>query len=106
MWVNQRGPPNYGRLTPERMVRTMTQTRAEPHVGQVIPPRAWTITPEMVATYRGGLGVEPRPGVPQMLANAAETTLLFSQQRGHLWLRQEWEFFQALEEDVPYTVEG
>ena len=84
----------------------MTQTRLEPYVGQVIPRRTWTVTPEMVAIYRSGLAVEPRPGVPQMLASAAETTLLFSQQRGHLWLRQEWEFHQSLKEGVPYTVDG
>lgn len=59
----------------------------------------------MVATYRGGLAVEQTPGVPQMLANAAETTLLFSQQRGHLWLRQEWEFYQPLEAGVPYAMD-
>jgi acyl dehydratase len=59
----------------------------------------------MVATYRGGLAVESPPGVPQMLANAAEITLLFSQQRGHLWLRQEWEFHQPLEAGVTYTVD-
>lgn len=83
----------------------MTQTRVDPHVGQVIPTRTWTVTPQMAAVYRGGLGVDPQPRVPQMLANAAEITLLFSQQRGHLWLRQEWEFHQPLEEGVPYTVE-
>jgi hypothetical protein len=84
----------------------MTQTRTEPYPGQAMPGRAWTITPELLASYRGGLAVEPRAGVPQMLANAAETTLLFSQQRGHLWLRQEWEFYQPLEAGVAYTVEG
>jgi hypothetical protein len=77
----------------------------EPYVGQELPRRTWTVTPELLATYRSGLAVEPRPGVPQMLANAAEITLLFSQQRGHLWLRQEWEFYQPLERDVSYTVD-
>ncbi len=38
-----------------------------------------------------------------MLANAAETTLLFSQQRGHLWLRHEWEFHQPLVAGATYT---
>ncbi len=87
------------------MVPLVTQTQPEPFIGQVLPRRMWTVTPELVAIYRGGLAVAPRPGVPEMLANAAETTLLFSQQRGHLWLRQEWEFHQPLEEGVPYTVE-
>jgi len=83
----------------------MTTTRPEPYIGQVLPRRTWTVTPELVATYRSGLAVEPRPGVPQMLANTAEITLLFSQQRGHLWLRQEWEFHRPLAEGVPYTVD-
>lgn len=87
-------------------VRAVNSTRTEPYVGQVIAPRIWTVTPEMVETYCGGLAVPSRSHVPQMLANAAETTLLFSQQRGHLWLRQEWAFHQPLREGVPYTVAG
>lgn len=83
----------------------MTQTRIEPYVGQVLSPRQWTVTPELVATYRGGLAVDPRPEVPRMLANAAEVTLLFSHQRGHLWLRQEWEFHQPLALGATYTAE-
>ena len=84
----------------------MTQIRPEPHVGQVLPTRTWTVTPEIVATYRDGLAVEPHPGVPQMLANAAEPSPMFSQQRGHLWLRQEWELHQALEEGASYTLDA
>ncbi len=83
----------------------MTQTHAEPHIDQVIPAKAWTVTPEMLASYRAGLEVTGS-GVPQMLANAAETTLLFSQPRGHLWLRQEWEFHKPLREGTEYSVEG
>jgi acyl dehydratase len=84
----------------------MTTTRQEPHVGQVIPQRPWRITPELLQSYRGGLDVPARDAVPQMLANQAETTLLFSQQRGHLWLRQEWEFYQPLAADGDYTTEA
>jgi acyl dehydratase len=83
----------------------MTQTHVEPHIGKVVPAHPWTITPELLASYWGGLACDPRPAAPQMLANAAETTLLFSQQRGHLWLRQEWEFHQPLVAGVTYTVE-
>lgn len=83
----------------------MTQIQAEPYIGQVLPRRQWTVTPEMVDIYRRGLTLDPRPGAPQMLANGAETTLLFPQQRGHLWLRQEWEFHEPLAEGVPYTVD-
>jgi hypothetical protein len=41
-----------------------------------------------------------------MLANAVEPTLLFSQPRGHLWLRQEWEFHQPLDEGASYTLDA
>lgn len=81
-----------------------TETRNEPFVGQVLPTRHWTITPEAVASYRNGLAVEARPGLPQFMANGAEPVLLFSQQRGHLWLRHEWELFQPLAEGIPYAV--
>ncbi|MCA9823496.1 MAG: hypothetical protein KC470_12850, partial [Dehalococcoidia bacterium] len=84
----------------------MTQTKREPHVGQVIAAKPWTVTPEMLANYRSGLDVQPSGHIPQMLANAAETTLLFSQQKGHLWLRQEWEFHQPLAAGIDYLVEG
>ncbi len=82
-----------------------TEARTEPFVGQVLPTRSWTITPEAVAFYRGGLAVDARAGVPQMLANGAEPTLLFSQQRGHLWLRHEWELYQPLEIGLTYSVD-
>lgn len=81
-----------------------TETQKEPFVGQVLPTRTWTITPEAIASYRNGLAVEPSPRIPLMMANGAEPVLLFSQQRGHLWLRHEWEFFQPLSEGVPYAV--
>jgi hypothetical protein len=84
----------------------MTQTYQEPYVGQVLPARPWRVTPELLATYLGGLDIPVRDAVPQMLANQAEKTLLFSQQRGHLWLRQEWEFYQPLAADVEYTTEA
>jgi acyl dehydratase len=83
----------------------MTQTHVEPFVGQVVGPGEVTVTPQLLATYRGGLAVEPQPYAPQMLANAFETTLLFSQQRGHLWLRQEWELHRPLQPGATYTVE-
>ena len=81
----------------------MSRTQTEPFVGQVLPERAWTITPALLESYWGGLAVPERQAPPQMLANAAETTLLFSQQRGHLWLRQEWEFYQPLTAGASYT---
>ncbi len=71
-----------------------------------MPTRTWLITTEAVESYRNGLGSEAAPGVPQMLANAPEPTFLFSRQRGHLWLRQEWEFFRPLAVGVQYTLDA
>ncbi len=80
----------------------------EPYVGQVTDPRPFTVTPDLVDAYRGGLDVPPSDVPPLMLANAADTgnVVLFSQQRGHLWLRQEWEFHAPLATGVAYTAEG
>jgi hypothetical protein len=88
------------------VTNTIGTTRREPHVGQKIEPKPFTITPELLEHYRGGLDVDARPSPPLMVANAAETTLLFSQQKGHLWLRQEWEFFAPLQGGATYTVDG
>jgi hypothetical protein len=81
---------------------------SEPHVGQVLKPRDFSITRPLVEDYLSGLGIEPRSELPLMLASAVDTggRLLFSQQRGHLWLRQEWEFYAPLEEAVTYVAEG
>jgi MaoC like domain len=82
-----------------------TETQREPFVGQRFS-RKWTLTAKALGSYRGGLAVEPGGCPPQMLANAAEPTFLFSQQRGHLWLRHEWEFHQPLVEGVEYVVDA
>ena len=81
---------------------------SEPYVGQVFAPRPFEFTPELASSYWVGLAVERRDALPLMLANAADSgnRALFSQQRGHLWLRQEWEFSGRLEAGVTYAVEG
>ncbi len=84
----------------------MTRTQKEPFVGQVIPTRQWTVSPDMVRFYRDGLAVDHRDAVPHMVANGAEGFIAFSQQRGHLWLRQEWEFHKPLTEGATYSVES
>lgn len=88
-----------------RMTQTHVEPFVEPHVGQVVPRRTLQVTPQLLATYRGGLAVDPQTWAPQMLANAADTTLLFSQQRGHLWLRHEWEFHGRIEPGGTYTAQ-
>jgi acyl dehydratase len=85
-----------------------SQSPTEPYEGQTLKPRPFGITAELLSDYFAGLDIAPRPDVPLMIANTADAggRLLFSQQRGHLWLRQEWEFHSQLREGVEYTVEG
>ncbi len=80
----------------------------EPYVGLTIPAREFTVTKEMTDWYRSGLAVDHKEPPPQMLANAVDTAngVMFSQQRGHLWLRQEWDFHAPLEAGRTYSVEG
>lgn len=82
--------------------------KTEPYVGMELKPTAFEVTPKLVSDYIGGLGVEPAEHPPLMVANGADraNNLFFSQMRGHLWLRQEWEFFCPLREGVTYRVEG
>lgn len=82
--------------------------QSEPSVGQILPPRDFNITDSLVADYLAGLDIPARAQLPLMLANAVDIggRLLFSQQRGHLWLRQEWEFYEPLEAGAAYRVEG
>lgn len=84
------------------------QSPTEPYEGQVLTPRPFVITPDLLADYFAGLDLRPRDDVPLMVANTADSggRLLFTQQRGHLWLRQEWEFHGPLQEGVEYTVDG
>ena len=43
---------------------------------------------------------------PGDAANAAEPSPMYSQQRGHLWLRQEWEFHRPLSKGASYSLEA
>ena len=87
----------------------MTQTKkTEPHVGMHVEPAEFLITPKLLSDYVNGLDVEPGEHPPLMVATNADrgNSLFFSQMRGHLWLRQEWEFYGRLQEGVRYRVEG
>jgi acyl dehydratase len=83
-------------------------TRTEPYVGQVVGPRDFTIDQKLLDDYVLGLGLAPRQSPPQMMANGADIggSLLFSQQRGHLWLRQEWEFHRPLQFGATFRAEA
>lgn len=91
---------------------TETRTHEEPTIGKVLPDLDFTVTAPMLADYYEGLALEQPTAdalVPTMVAGAADNFhqwSAFSQQRGHLWMRQEWELHAPLQVDTPYVAHG
>jgi acyl dehydratase len=91
---------------------TDTTTHEEPTVGKVLPDLDFVATKAMLADYSEGLALEqPDDGalVPTMVAGAADNFFgasAFSQQRGHLWMRQEWELSAPLVTGQHYVAHG
>ena len=89
-----------------------TEQRSEPFVGKVLPDQPFEITQAFLDDYYGGLGQAGPRGrafVPTMVAGAADNfhgSSAFSQQRGHLWMRQEWELLEPLMLGERYVAQG
>jgi len=89
-----------------------TETSGEPTVGKVLPDLPFAVTDAMLDDYFEGLeldrsfferGIAP---VPSMVAGAADNFhrwSAFSQQKGHLWMRQEWELLAPLARGERYV---
>lgn len=90
---------------------TDTVQQDEPSVGKVLPDLPFEVTEALLDDYYEGLALE-RPAaalVPSMVAGAADNFhrwSAFSQDRGHLWMRQEWDLRAPLEVGTPYTAHG
>ena len=90
---------------------TTDTTHTEPTVGKVLDDREFVVTDAMVDDHFDGLsldraafdrGDEP---VPSMVAGGADNfhgQSAFSQDRGHLWMRQVWELNAPLERGQKY----
>ncbi len=76
-----------------------------PAIGRTLTPRSFKVSDKMVDDYFTGLEID-RPAddartrfVPSMLAGSADNfheASRFQQDKGHLWMRQEWELIQPL----------
>jgi hypothetical protein len=91
---------------------TKTGNHEEPTVGKVLPDIVFESTEALLDDYYEGLGL-PRPGgdelVPTMVAGAADnfhSASAFSQDRGHLWMRQEWDLRAPLIAGSSYVAHG
>jgi hypothetical protein len=83
--------------------------QSDPTIGKVLPSRPFSVTDRMIDNYLGGLGLDQAfdgAPLPSMLAGFADNfheEIRFEQQRGHLWMRQEWELNVPLAKDQPYV---
>lgn len=88
-----------------------TVQHEEPSVGMVLPDVPFEITEALLDDYYQGLALD-RPAeatVPSMLAGAADNFhrwSAFSQDRGHLWMRQEWDLRAPLVTGSSYVAGG
>ncbi len=94
---------------------SVVQSNQDPTVGKQLPNKDFVVTDALLGDYYEGLGLDRDPfdrgeaPVPSMIAAAADDYFgesAFGQQRGHLWMRQEWVFSQPLERNQAYTTHG
>ncbi len=93
-----------------------TAAREEPSVGKELSSRSWVIDDAMLDAHYNGVDLSrPAEGsglplVPTMLASEPDgnyfNQISFSNHIGHLWMRQEWEFFKPLEVGGAYETTG
>ena len=93
-----------------------TATAGEPYVGKELSSRSFLVEEATLISYYDGLGL-PRPeqpgdipSVPSMVASDPDgvyfNEIAFSNHIGHLWMRQEWDFFARLKVGQPYESTG
>lgn len=93
-----------------------TATAGDPYVGKELSSRSFLVEEATLISYYDGLALprpeesEGTPLVPSMVASDPDgvyfTEIAFSNHIGHLWMRQEWEFFAPLKMDQPYESTG
>ena len=83
-----------------------------PTVGQVLSDKNFTVSDALLNDYFAGLEIDRGPfdrgeqPVPSMIAISADSYFAesaFEQQRGHLWMRQQWRFSAPLRAGETYV---
>lgn len=89
---------------------SVVQSDQDPTVGKQLPIKDFVVTDALLADYYEGLELDRgETPVPSMIAAAADDYFresAFGQQRGHLWMRQEWAFAKPLETNQVYVTQG
>lgn len=91
---------------------TNTSTRPDPTIGKQLPSFAFAVTDSMIDDHFEGLDLERTSfdrgdtPMPSMIAGAADNfheAARFEQDRGHLWMRQEWDLQSPLVQGEQYV---
>ncbi len=89
----------------------MSEATSGPSVGKVLPAKHFTVSDNLLTDYFEGLDLDGAAfaagdvPVPTMIATDADNYFgesAFEQQRGHLWMRQEWNFSKPMQAGVTY----
>jgi hypothetical protein len=84
----------------------------DPTIGKVLRDREFNVTDALIDDYFEGLALDRSAfdrgdtPVPSMVARAADNyheEARFQQDKGHLWMRQQWEFNAPLQRGASYT---
>ncbi len=84
----------------------------EPQIGKRLSERRFAVDDSVLDDYHQGLALTRRPGtpVPSMVASSPDNgyfdEIAFNNHFGHLWMRQEFEFFAPLGAGESYVVSG
>lgn len=87
------------------------QNDTEPYIGKILPQIEFMVTQEILNDYNEGLNLQYQKNlpIPSMVAGAADNFhkwSAFNQDRGHLWMRQEWQLFEPLNLNQVYIADG
>ena len=89
----------------------MAQARG-PYVGKALTAREFVVDDALLADFHRGLDLPPDAGrpVPCTIASGVDNAyfeeIAFPDTFGHLWMRQEYEFFVPLVAGAPYVASG
>lgn len=87
----------------------------DPYVGKELREKSFVVRDNLIDDYFEGLELDRgafdagRAPVPSMIATDADNYFgetAYRQQRGHLWMRQQWWFSQPMEAGAEYTTRG
>ena len=92
-------------------MQSSLQNDTEPYIGKNLPQIEFMVTQEILNDYNEGLNLQYQKTLPlpSMIAGAADNFhkwSAFEQDRGHLWMRQEWQLFKPLNLNEAYIANG